>query len=238
MAAMVIDKKRLEQVKALKYLHISSSHGRWHSPLDVLMRESSPQDARKFLCDHFPEDTFSRAWGGLSLGKKEFPKIGMQALPRISEKQDRYRKELKSVVSNSLARVVIHKSGSNELKSLIVNDEKKILEVEPWGLLIWNGLPAWKKINFDRRRQRCLGEKAQENIEMRMEEYVKKLIEIYTDSDAEFVFHVSILERICNKDKYLKSCNIFFAYANSYLKEKIRRLNRVDRVQNRKGVFI
>ena len=238
MTALVVEEKRLQQLRKLKFLSISSSHGRWHSPLDVLARESSPEDARKFLCDHFPKDTFSRAWGGLILGKNEFPKIGMQALTTISENQNRNRRELKNVVANSMARVVIHKSGSNELKSFMVTDEKKILEVEPWGLRVWNELPPGKKINFDPRRRRCLGEEAIKNIEQRVEEYLENLKRIYTDSDAEFVFHVSILERICNKDKYLKNCNIYFAYANRFLKEKLKRLNRVDQVKNRKGIFI
>ena len=148
------------------------------------------------------------------------------------------RKDLKNVVSNSLARVVIHKTGSNEIKPLMVDDEKRILEVEPWGVGIWNGLSPLQKISLNTRRRRCLGGEAQANIEKRMDEYLEELKKIYTDSSAEFVFHVSILERICNRDRYLKNGNIFFAYANSYLKEKLHRLNREDRVKNRKGEFI
>jgi hypothetical protein len=230
---------RVGNIKTLniKLLVINSSHGRHHSPNDT-GGATTPGQARKFLLDHFPTGTQSRAWGGLILGGIEFPKRGFRALTELSSGTKRKIREVKTEIRVSHAQVAVQVSGSNELKSFMVNDKDQVQIVEEWGVKTWKQLTSSQKSNFNPRKHRCLGKDAHDLVKKRVKTYVSNLVEIYADSELEYVFHVSILERICEKDTYLKNCNIYYAYANHFLKIELGRLNGVNRVKNRGGNYI
>lgn len=215
----------------------NSSHGRYHSPRDC-GRNSTPEEAREFLVNHFPPGTESRAWGGLILGGVETPKKGMFICKEFGSESRRKIRELKGVLKNSRAQVAIHSSGSNELKSFMINDNNEIQAVGDGGLKTWEQLTPDQKINFNYRKKQCLHPAAQTLVKERVGKYVDNLAEIYKESGLRHVFHISILERIYEKDPWLKNCNIFYAYANNFLKMELAKLNGTKQMKNKFGEIV
>ena len=219
---------------------VKDSHGRHHSP-GCSAPVASYDEADAFLKKHFPAGTESRAWGGLTLDSVVFDKNTGKFCEKMPDAAVKQRKKVRAFVSKSTARVAVMECGSNAIFALMTDDGNNVLPAGESFWNDWNALPESWRISPHFNKKMFISKAASMHIKERVRSYVRNVIEIYENSDVEFVFHVSILERLYKSNHVLEKCNLYYAYANFYLKKELQKLNGLDpgnRVINRSGKVI
>ena len=235
-------KLRLAKVGVIAW---GDSHLR-HSSKDDARPAASYSEADRLFKKHFPvgKHTESRAWGGLTLDTVLFDKDSGKICDKKSRlfiRKTKQRDKVRDFVAASKARVAVMECGSNSIFAFTTDDENFVFPTDSGSINKWNKVPSNWKINPRFNKTNYFSTTAVCHIKKRVQTYVENLVQIYKNSDVEFVFHVSILERVYKPTHVLRNCNLYFAYANFFLKRELNKLNGVDlsdRVMNRAGKSI
>ena len=176
---------------------------------------------------------------GRSNYETEFPELesvmpygGLKVMPyRSPAKTTQFKCLRRDIIIFREPSRVVFLGGSNDGSSLLYQGND-LLRLLPHAVARWEGLDGPDRVKFKHGNMKLLHSKGVRFLKWRLRLYVQELADLFGQSTAEVVYHISILERLM--PGLHKVLPMYYAILNSFLFSALKAAN----IRNRSGQSI